>query len=363
MELPASQPRFRAADSTETPCVEAAAAARDSPFDVAGAHVILVDDDARTRGRLRRLLSDQFMVRAFADGAEALCAAREFRPDLMLSDVIRSGMDGLALVRAVRADVVTRTTPIILLSARSGEDAAVAGLEAGADDYLVKPFASRELVARVCARITNARLRTQLAASEERRRLAGELHDSLSQHLAGADIIAANLQRLVQRQPEAVPEALEHLRVMTRAALAETRVLLHEVHPETVTAQPLGELVAHLAELVQSRLPMDVAFERQDLDPRPLPTDVRHAFYRIAQESLYNVIKHSGAIGVEIYVKDTPAWAELQVRDNGRGFDTMSGGGEGLLTMRERAASIGAMLQITSAPGEGTEVVARWSRV
>src|SRR5262245_60503842 len=99
--------------------------------DPTGARVLVVDDDAGMRADLHRLLSEQFMGWPLADGAEALVAARERRPDLLLSDVTRPGLDGLALVRALRADPATRALPILLLSSRDGEEAAVAGLEAG----------------------------------------------------------------------------------------------------------------------------------------------------------------------------------------------------------------------------------------
>ena len=84
-----------------------------------------------------------------ADGAAALAAIRAHRPDLVLTDVMMPNLDGFGLLRALRADPATRATPVIMLSARAGEEAKVEGLHAGADDYLVKPFSARELVARV----------------------------------------------------------------------------------------------------------------------------------------------------------------------------------------------------------------------
>ncbi|HEU4535436.1 MAG TPA: hybrid sensor histidine kinase/response regulator, partial [Polyangiaceae bacterium] len=113
------------------------------------------------RGYLTRLLSPHWTVEAYGDGAQALAAARANPPDLVLSDVMMPGLDGLGLARALRADERTRTTPVILLSARAGEEAIVGGLASGADEYLVKPFTTNELLARVNAMLTVAELRRE----------------------------------------------------------------------------------------------------------------------------------------------------------------------------------------------------------
>jgi signal transduction histidine kinase len=107
------------------------------------------DDNADMRDYVRRLLDDRYDVIAVPDGLAALAAAKEQPPDLVLTDVMMPGLDGFGLLRELRADTRTRTVPVILLSARAGEESAVEGLDAGADDYLAKPFSARELLARV----------------------------------------------------------------------------------------------------------------------------------------------------------------------------------------------------------------------
>ncbi|ODT45923.1 MAG: hypothetical protein ABS70_02025 [Nitrospira sp. SCN 59-13] len=131
-----------------------------------GDSILLADDNADMRDYVTRLLSGQYHVEAVADGESALRAALEHPPDLVLADIMMPGMDGLDLLRTLRAEPTLRQVPIILLSARAGEEAKVLGLEAGADDYLVKPFAARELLARV---------RTHLELARERRRVKTEL--------------------------------------------------------------------------------------------------------------------------------------------------------------------------------------------
>ncbi|HYE06027.1 MAG TPA: PAS domain-containing protein [Planctomycetota bacterium] len=124
--------------------------------------IILADDNADMRDYVRRLLQARWAVEAVADGAAALAAARREPADLILSDVMMPGLDGFGLLRAVRADPRLRETPVVLLSARAGEEAGIEGREAGADDYLTKPFTAHELIARVAVQIRQRRERDEV---------------------------------------------------------------------------------------------------------------------------------------------------------------------------------------------------------
>ncbi|AKJ02082.1 signal transduction histidine kinase [Archangium gephyra] len=137
---------------------------------VAGARILLADDNADMREYVGRLLAERWRVETAPDGLAALEAARARPPDLVLTDVMMPGLDGFGLLRELRADERTRNVPVIVLSARAGEEAHVEGLRAGANDYLVKPFSARELVARVESQLVRARLRT--VEEEHHRRLA-----------------------------------------------------------------------------------------------------------------------------------------------------------------------------------------------
>jgi PAS domain S-box-containing protein len=128
--------------------------------------VLVADDNADMRQYLGRLLAGPYALDAVADGRAALAAARERPPDLVLADVMMPGLDGFGLLKALRVDPRTRTLPVVLLSARAGEESRVEGLAAGADDYLVKPFGARELLARVGAHLELARVRREATRRE-----------------------------------------------------------------------------------------------------------------------------------------------------------------------------------------------------
>ncbi len=216
--------------------------------------------------------------------------------------------------------------------------------------------------------IDNARLKVQaeeIAVNAERSRLARDLHDAVTQTLFSASLIAEVLPRIWAKNPEDGRQRLEELRQLARGALAEMRTLLLELRPTTLVEAPLEELLRQLAEATTGRARIPVALK---IEGRPvLPTEVKIAFYRIAQEALNNIAKHSGAdnatLTLEAAGDDRRSEVKLTVWDDGRGFDPGSVTGEhlGLGIMRERADAICACLTVCSKPGEGTNVSIQWN--
>jgi signal transduction histidine kinase len=146
------------------------------------ARILIADDNADMREYLRRLLASRYDVEAVADGKEALGLARLREFDLVLSDVMMPRLDGFGLLKALRGDNRTQNIPVILLSARAGEESRVEGMGAGADDYLVKPFSARELLARVEAHVNLHRVRREaeqalleMMAKEQKARASAEV--------------------------------------------------------------------------------------------------------------------------------------------------------------------------------------------
>jgi PAS domain S-box-containing protein len=138
----------------------------DASRSASGQRIILADDNADMRDYVRRLLlAEGYSVEVVTNGEEALAAAQRLTPALVLTDIMMPGLDGFGLLRALRADPTLRETPVVLVSAKAGEEARIEGLEAGADDYVTKPFSARELLAHVSANLALARVRRETAAA------------------------------------------------------------------------------------------------------------------------------------------------------------------------------------------------------
>ena len=197
----------------------------------------------------------------------------------------------------------------------------------------------------------------QLVALEERQRLARDLHDAVSQTLFSASVIAETLPILYDTSPDEVMKGLNKLSALTKGALAEMRTLLVELRPGALTEIELTQLLTYLVNSFRTRLEGDIVYETagcaKGLDP-----ETKVSMYRIAQEALNNVVRHSRATYVSVELKCTPQTVELDIRDNGNGFDArgISASHMGLRIMYERAESSGIDLDIISFPGEGTQV-------
>jgi PAS domain S-box-containing protein len=155
------------------------------------ARVLIADDNADMRDYLRRRLTDRYDILAVAAGDVALEAIQQNPPDLLLADVMMPGLDGFRLLQLIRSDPSLKTLPVILLSARAGEESRVEGLRAGADDYVVKPFSARELLVRISSRLEIARLRK-------------EAWDAELRLLAEAESERQKLRDLIENAPAAV---------------------------------------------------------------------------------------------------------------------------------------------------------------
>ncbi|HEY6901474.1 MAG TPA: ATP-binding protein, partial [Puia sp.] len=130
--------------------------------------IVLADDNADMREYVQRILSVKFRVVTATDGFDAFEKTLQYRPDLVLSAIMMPRLDGFGLLQQIRRHPAVQHTPMIFLSARAGEEAKVEGLDAGADDYLVKPFSAKELLARVEASIKIARSRLEYAEKLEK---------------------------------------------------------------------------------------------------------------------------------------------------------------------------------------------------
>jgi signal transduction histidine kinase len=358
--------------------------------------VLVADDNADMRDYLRRLLERDYEVTTVGDGEAALERIRAGAPDLVLADVMMPSLDGFSLVAAIRADEKTRGLPVILLSARAGEESRIEGLAAGADDYLIKPFSARELIARVNSQLELAALRRRQAEMNQRtleeadRRkdqflatLAHELRTPLAPihnclhilRVAGRDSESAErIYEMMERQVEHMVRLVDDLMEVSRItrdkiALRKERVdLVAMVKGAVETSRPLIEAPRH-------RLTVDLPSEPLVLDADPVWLN------QVLANLLSNAAKYTPDGGdIVLTLKREGEEAVLSVRDNGSGiaaealpnvfdlfmqaertYDRAQGGlGIGLTLVKSLVAMHGGRVEAHSdGPGHGSEFVVR----
>ncbi|HEY2399302.1 MAG TPA: ATP-binding protein [Steroidobacteraceae bacterium] len=322
--------------------------------------VMLVDDNADMREYAARIMSQHFELDTRADGQSALEEIRRRPPDLVITDVMMTGMDGLELLRQLRREPATRAIPVILLSARAAEDARIQGLQHGADDYLVKPVSSRELLARATSAMDLAESRSQVAQQDERVRIARDLHDTLLQSVQGMSfLIEAGLQKL-RPEDEAARRYFQDAMQAAMTAVVEGRAVLSLLRaPKSERCDLRDGLLRLGRELLgkkSTRFSVDVVGQQRELKPRAWAEA-----YAICREALSNAARHAGARSSVLklsYREDL----EIVVSDDGSGMSPhMIARGRrghfGLNGMRERAAGLGARLSLESQRGAGTTVI------
>jgi signal transduction histidine kinase len=306
----------------------------------ARARILLADDNADMREYVRRLLSPRFDVIATADGAAALAAAREQLPDVVLSDVMMPKLDGFGLLAQLRADPRTSVIPVILLSARAGEEASAAGIETGADDYLIKPFDARELLARITTHLDLTRMRREAATERERRSAAEALVRERDQFLSLAahelktpltsirgyldlfirrTVREGSLNPRDQRAVQVISQQIERLNALVMTLLDLTRLEMGQFVQQRRTMD-LGALVRRVGDDIQLTLKRHTL--ELELADEPLLVDGDELrLEQVLQNLVENAIKYS-PLGGPITVAARRRGDEvcLAVRDQGIGI-------------------------------------------
>lgn len=294
--------------------------------------VLVVDDNADLREYISSLLAPEYDVSTAVDGLQGLASAQEAPPQIIVSDVMMPGLNGTELVRELRADPRTASVPIILVSARAGQEAAVAGLDAGSDDYLVKPFAAAELLARVRTHVQLARKRhewiSQLEAANREldaftysvahdlraplRAINGMAQILMESNLSQLDAEGQKYLRFVHESGTRMSQLIEDLLRLSRTTRGELirqpldlSGLVREVLRQLRDSDPQRQVECVIADAV-----------RADADPRLL---------RAALENLLgNAWKFTGKRAharIEFGVDERQGGAVYFIRDNGAGFD------------------------------------------
>jgi PAS domain S-box-containing protein len=224
----------------------------------------------------------------------------------------------------------------------------------------LQAFASHAAIA-----IRNAQLYIhgqELAALQEREQLARDLHDAVTQTLFTMSMISEALPHFVDQGRKDIKEQLVLLNQLARGSLSEMRVLLLQLRPADLLNKKLSELIRQLVDAIQGR--KEISIKVNVTDEPELPQDIHIALYRITQEALNNIVKHSRASSAVIDLETHGGIIEIRIRDNGRGITPQpKPTGMGLQMMRERAEAINAHLEINRLEEGGTEVIVVWPRI
>jgi signal transduction histidine kinase len=343
--------------------------------------VLVVDDNADLREYVAALLAPTYDVATAADGLEALAAVRANPPDIVVSDVMMPNLDGLGLVRELRAEERTASLPVILLSARAGEEAAVEGLGSGSDDYLAKPFSARELLARVRTHVALSRMRRAWSAELERANreleafsysVSHDLRAPLRRIRGFGQILAADYGAALDARGHGhldhISKGVEEMSALIDGLLEMGRVTRGPLSFDTVD---LSELAANAIANLQKSDPGRVV--AVDIAAGLTARGDRRLLGVVLVNLLGNAWKFSaktGAARVEFGRHAGPI-PTFFVRDNGAGFDMkyagqlfapfqrlhavsdFEGTGVGLATVQRALARHGGRIWVEAAVGQG----------
>jgi signal transduction histidine kinase len=305
-------------------------------------------------------LQQQELEVAAASGASS-CS--ETIPESRTADPIVRALAGHAPVAVSRDEAggALLAVPLLVRSEAYGVLALTYRHERTFNDLDVRLAAS--FGGQVALAIENARLRDEIgqaAAAMERSRLARDLHDSVTQSLFAASLKAEAIRRRWRPASDEARQNVEDVERLARGALAEMRTLLMEMRPDTLAEASLPLLLEQLAAATEGGSRVTVHVEVRG--SRQLPRHVSVALFRIAQEALQNMNRHSAAAEAWVMLDMTGAVVRLSVRDDGRGFDASTVPPEhfGIAMMRERGEDVGVEVVVESNPGAGTTVTAAW---
>jgi DNA-binding NarL/FixJ family response regulator len=329
--------------------------------------LIIEDEDTIRQNVLEMLEFEGFEALEAADGLAGLEMAREQLPDLIICDIMMPELDGFGVLEELRSDSSTATTPFIFLTAKADRDSVRVGMNLGADDYLTKPFTQVELMQAIHSRLDRhntiesqrlqALLRRLVQMQEsERQQVARELSEDVEHILAGLKMILGTTRRL---PADANRSALLEAEKLINQLTATVRALSFDLRP--VALDDLGLLPALLQyfDRFTAQTEIRIDFRHAGLQS-PLSPEVSGAAFRIVQEALTNVARHTAVREASVLAWVDQGLLRLQIEDKGNGFDLEStlnsGKALGLTRMHGHAALLGGHLMLQSSRGAGTRV-------
>ncbi len=350
--------------------------------------ILVIDDEKIARLTLGALLEGSgYHLEMAENGEQGLKMARKLRPDVILLDVMMPGMDGYEVCRRLRMDPKLAEVPIFMITALDDRNSRLAGLNAGADDFLTKPFDSLELTIRLNAlkrvdryrhllnerdRLKEAldelslknkqlrRLSQQVLAAQERERrmVAVELHDEVGQMITALKLILEQ-----QNNPSGADMnmLLAEARTITNDLFVRVREMSLNLRPTVLDDFGLCPALEWLFKRFTAQTGINIYHNVNPMEERRFDKTIETAVFRIVQEALTNIARHAGVHEASITLSIEPKHLQVSISDAGVGFDVKqlpSGASSGLSGMEERVTLAGGVFSLHSAPEDGTLITA-----
>lgn len=350
--------------------------------------ILVVDDNFNNLRLIASVLSPDYRITVAEEGEKAIKIAESKNPDLILLDVNMPGFSGLDVCKTLKQKEKTKDIPVIFLTAHSNSEDIAKGFLAGGQDYISKPFNSTELLLRINTQLELHKNRELLkkynehleevvikrtgelkhlsgklmaAQEEEKRNIARELHDEIGQILSAMKL---NLQSAKGYQKEDYPlQKINSSLELVNQLINQVRSISLSLHPTVLDDLGFSAAIDWQIERLNFSSGVNFVIDLK-IEDSGLGTLARPLF-RILQESLNNIRKHSFASEITIELFKESENICLVISDNGKGFHVeraitkaVQGSSLGLLSMRERAELLGGRLEITSEKEKGTRIKA-----
>jgi len=329
--------------------------------------ILIVDDDETVRGYLETLFSRRdYEIRTAGSGKEAIHILSEEYFPVVIADLNMPDLRGIQVLDYIQQQEMM--TAVLIITAYGSLDSVIEALRHGAYDYLTKPFASQILIHRVARAMEKIRmekaaraLSSQIvyAAEEERLRISRDLHDEIGQSLAIMKLTLMAIKNKILNNPaeDILPE-IEGLAEHVETTMNEVSRISKDLSPSYVAEVGFSQALRLYIETFTKKTGIQVDSCLREIPQFHNPQQEIH-LYRIAQEALTNIAKHSGATSVGIRLRNTEGDLYFSISDNGRGFDLSKEGrvgGMGLIGIRERVTILGGKVWIESESGSGTTI-------
>jgi signal transduction histidine kinase len=321
--------------------------------------ILVIEDDFAIRESLKEiLLLNGYEVNTAKNGQEGLSAIVRENTTLVICDVNMPIMGGFELLKKLNDNMKKEVIPpFLFLTARVANSDMRIGMELGADDYMTKPFNYIDLLANVALKIKKRKRIQSVCIAEEQNRISNELHDSIQQLLAAAQIGFNSIEGNITFLDLETEEMYSRSRKYLKDAAMEVRTVSHDmsVKEEINLKEKIGDLMQQLKKA--SKIETHFTYQENKI----LEDSVKFELLRITQEAVNNIIKYANAKSITLHIESNNDGGKIEITDNGKGFDLNNHiKGKGLTNIGQRAKKIKASLHIISSPNKGTSISINW---